>query len=235
MPPHTQRIPVYDPTRLTLEGCTDVTDEAVIYLARSYDWPRLERLNLHLCTEITDHSLCALAQSAQLSHLVELNIGGCLLVTDQGIAELVQGQREWHGLDLSNLTQITDAAVGFIADAENCLSLERLRLFGSHQLTDQALYALSKSSFLRNLRELDLGGGLFQLSEQGIISLAEIKSLETLSLRECPGVTDKAISFLATLPELRQLDITDCPAVSLEGLQPVAHLELKVDEIDWFN
>ncbi len=221
-----KREPTVDFKRLNLEGCTDVTDEALDMLARWPDWTALERLNLHLCAEITDKGLSSLAHSTQLTHLVDLNIGGCLLVTDRGVANLAHSLREWHSLDLSHLDLLTDASLGFIAHSEMCRGLQRLRLFGSKKLTDQGLHILSTSPLLDSLVELDLGGGLFHLTEQGIVHLAEMRSLETLSLSECSGVTDKALIKLATLSRLKRLDLTDCPGVSLEGLQPVAHLEL---------
>ncbi len=221
-----QAVPAADPTRLSLEGCFDVTDEALFALSRWSDWARLEKLSLHLCTEVTDRGVAALAYSSQLTRLVELALGGCLLITDHGIAELVHGKREWRSLDLSNLMQISDASLGFIAHAQACRKLLRLRLFGTKHITDKGLHLLANAPGLQNLRELDLGGGLFQLSEQGLLSLAELKSLEKLSLKECSGVSDKVLTMLATLPKLRWIDLADCPAISLEGLQAVAHLEL---------
>lgn len=216
----------FDASRLNLDGGSDITDEALTILARWPDWANIEKLNLHLCTEITDLGLVAIAQSSQLTSLTELNISGCLLITDHGIAELVQGKREWRSLDLSNLIQITDASLGFISHSQSCRVLKRLRLFGVKTISDQGLYSLSVSPILGSLEQLDLGGGLFQLSELGIGHLAGLQSLQMLSLSGCSGVTDKSLAKLATLPNLKQLDLSDCPGVSLEGLMAVAHLEL---------
>ena len=66
--------PTFDRKKLNLEGCTDVTDEALDMLARWPDWAALEKLNLHLCTEISDKGLGALAHSGQLIHLTDLNM-----------------------------------------------------------------------------------------------------------------------------------------------------------------
>ena len=216
----------FDPTKLMLEGRSDVTDEALIFIANSPDWSQLQKINLRLCTDITDKGIIALAQSPHLAALNELNLNGCLLLTDHAIAELVHSSRRWHALDLSHLDQLTDTSLEFIAQAESCKQLKRLRLFGSKGITDKGLHLLSVSANLKYLQELDLGGGLFRLTEQGIIDLANIISLKVLSLNECSGVTDKALERLATLPNLRRLDLADCPGISLEGLQVVAHLEI---------
>ena len=71
---------------LSLDGCYQVNDPAIVRLATSCT--QLTYLSLGLCSTVKDTSLKALA--THCSRLAHLNLFGCAYISEQGVARLVE-------------------------------------------------------------------------------------------------------------------------------------------------
>lgn len=73
-------------------------------------------------------------------------------------------------------------------------ALQTLTLFVCTKLTDAGLVSLSN---LKSLRRLDLAWCI-KITDTGLASLAPLKSLQTLNLIRCTEITDAGLASLAT-------------------------------------
>lgn len=107
------------------------------------------------------------------------------------------------------------------------LPLKELRLHrAGHRVTDVGLRYLSRLP----LEILDLGG-CEEVSDDGLIALAEIRSLRTLNLWKCNKVT---AVVLAHLP-ITELDLSKCSRVDDDALAHWAHTPLKKVDFSYCN
>ncbi|KAH9396193.1 hypothetical protein TYRP_019946 [Tyrophagus putrescentiae] len=107
------------------------------------------------------------------------------------------------------------------AIVRNCGQLRRLEISGEFgwrlQLNDQSLVAIAEHG--RNLRHLLLAGNSTQITDTGVMELARLRHLESLSLTSFEGITDVSISRLVPeLVNLRQLCLRENAQLTIRTL-----------------
>jgi hypothetical protein len=159
---------------------------------------KLEKLKLYN-KHIDDDGLVCLAELPMLSHL-NIRYGN---FTDAGMA-FVKKCSSLRNLDLINLP-ITDVGVYHLS---SLIRLEDLNLYNT-EITDRGLAYLKSMPFLK---KLDIGkrsnrvNGTPQISDDGMVHIKEIKTLEYLDMYSV-DLTDKGLACLGQLPKLKKLGI----------------------------
>lgn len=202
--------------RLYLRG--EITDAGLDYLIRL---SQLRRLSLDE-TMITN---AGLQQLTQLDRLEYISVIGTQ-VTCEGLVIL----KEFPALKGVSISPRGVTAQN-LAHVRQCDHLEALGLFGSSMIDDRGVEEISKISSLKSLQiygaktsnqgikslsnlplleDLQLIGHTGLVTSEGLIELANIKSLKNLILVQYP--VDRAVlNALAMLPELKSLYLSSNP------------------------
>jgi len=85
---------------------------------------RLERLTLQGCSKLSDSVLSAVLGDGNMPELVALDLTNVKLVTDRTVGSLARGCPRLQGLNLSGCRLVTDE--GVVAVAEGCRLLRRV-------------------------------------------------------------------------------------------------------------
>ncbi|KAH9608610.1 hypothetical protein KSS87_004379 [Heliosperma pusillum] len=195
-------------------------------------------LDLTLCPRITDHSLTLIAGAPCAGSLRFVDLSRSRHFTATGLAALVRGCRGLTGLDLSNATELRDAAAATIAEARN---LERLWLGRCKLMTDIGIGCIAVGCSKLKVVSLkwclgvgDLGVGLIAVKCKDLRSLdlsylpitskclpaiLKLQSLEELVLEGCFGIDDDSLATLKQ--ESKSLKILD-----MSSIQNVSHVGL---------
>jgi hypothetical protein len=174
--------------KVDLSGCDLLTDRSV---ARLLELTELEDVDLTLCVLISDESVEALAQ---LHKLRRLSLHACYNITDAGLAALAESA-SLEELILWSCEKVTDLGVESVATVA---TLRQLELPGFAPITDIGLRALSSNASNLEMLRLD---NLSAISDEGLGSLAKLKSLARLVVQGCRQISEAAITALrAALP-----------------------------------
>ena len=129
-------------------------------------------------------------------------------VVNDSILELLCECRTLKVLNLNGSTGITDDGLMALQKLE---SVEELHLRGNH-LTGVGLGKLFKLGRLNNLRVLNLD--LAPLNEPGIKAINLLRSLESLSISEVPGMNDVGlVEIVSGMRKLKHLNISKCKGI----------------------
>eukprot|EP00698_Gefionella_okellyi_P024708 TRINITY_DN8795_c0_g1_i2.p1 TRINITY_DN8795_c0_g1~~TRINITY_DN8795_c0_g1_i2.p1 ORF type:complete len:2079 (-),score=494.13 TRINITY_DN8795_c0_g1_i2:11-6247(-) len=175
-------------------GKEQLTDHHLAVL--SYSNSALTNLCLRGCNQITQVGLRALRYGCP--NLTHLDLSFCNM-DDETVALLAH--MNVVSLSLSNCTNISDAAIAYLAEAAE--SLETLNLSDCTQLTDTAVRAIA--AFCGNLHKLNVAY-CNQLTDVSMLELAEVDNspLSALDCSYCPKITEVALEQLRkVLPWLR--------------------------------
>ena len=143
---------------LSIRGCSLVTPEAVVTMARtcskiedldlsgvelmtdaaaialSEGLPALERLQLKACVQLSDEAIAAIASGCP--DLVRLSLNKIPALSDASLAALTaRCSAKLSSLDISWCRGVSDHGIGALVDA--CEDLEELTIWGCTQLTDR--------------------------------------------------------------------------------------------------
>lgn len=114
------------------------------------------------------------------------------------------------------------SAQQLITLSQSCGSyVTKLDLSHLQGLTDTQLASLIQAC--PNLQTLNLTR-CYQITDQGLASLSQLKQLQTLHLEECIVITDERLASLAQLKQLRTLNLTECDQITDEGLASLGQL-----------
>ncbi|KAI6670900.1 hypothetical protein NL676_005785 [Syzygium grande] len=200
-------------------------------------YPFVSRLDLSLCPRVDDGTLASLARSWS-STLRSVDLSRSRFFGHAGLSSLAANCAGLVEIDVSNATELTDAAATAIAEARN---LERLRMGRCKLITDMGVGCIAVGC--RNLtllclkwclRVSDLGVGLIAMKCADIRSLdlsylpitdkslqpvLKLRNLEELILEGCPGIHDDGLATLkGSCPSLKVLNLSNCQNVSHVGL-----------------
>ncbi|CAI9104758.1 OLC1v1003510C6 [Oldenlandia corymbosa var. corymbosa] len=172
-------------TVLDLRDCRNLGDDALRAISVL---SRLKTLLLDGC-DISDMGLCHLSKGRSGS-LVSLSVRGCKRLTDKCISVLFDdcSNQELRELDLSNISNLSDA--GILLLAKSHIPLFELRLRQCPLIGDTSVMALAS----------------MKIDENGWHS----SSLRLLDLYNCGGITQLAYRWLKKpyFPRLRWLGVT---------------------------
>jgi hypothetical protein len=209
-------------TAISLARCGGISDRGVAYLR---DHQQLEQVNLQW-TATGDDAIAALTGKPELSRVLVGN-----RMTDTGAARLrefpalaVAGAADSF-LSVSSARALTDVALASIGELKGIAALDvHMSVFGSphytargvahlrgmaslEQLnfhgqlaTDAVLAEIAGIPRLRHLHCQDIASG-----DDGFIELSARDTLEELTGRVCPRVTDRGFAAIARLSRLRSL------------------------------
>ncbi|KAL8543406.1 hypothetical protein ACS0TY_004078 [Phlomoides rotata] len=170
---------------LDLRNCRNLRDEA---LQAINALPKLKSLLIDGC-DITDLGLSYLSKGV-MNSLVSLSVRGCKRLTDRCFSSLFNGNsnRELRELDLSNLPNLSDAGVLYLAKTH--IPISELRMRQCPLIGDTSVMALAS---------MQINGNVWRGS-----------SLRLLDLYNCGGITQLAFRWLKKpyFPRMRWLGIT---------------------------
>lgn len=170
---------------LDLRDCRNLGDESLRAISTL---PKLKTLLLDGC-DITDGGLSFLSKGV-MNSLVSLSVRGCKRLTDRCITSLFDGYSnpELRELDLSNLPNLSDAAVLLLARSR--IPISELRMRQCPLIGDTSVMALASMKVDENLW---CGS-----------------SLRLLDIYNCGGITQLAFRWLKRpyFPRLRWLGVT---------------------------
>lgn len=134
---------------LRLDGCSRITDESVIVLARGCIY--LEELSMRRCYKVGDKSVRAIGHHCH--QLRKLNIASCNKVSDHGVEGLVIGCLCLTDIDLSNV-RLTDRSMRLFARYSK--RLVNMSFQNCFRITDSAVLELFQQCNL--IEKIDLKG-----------------------------------------------------------------------------
>ena len=216
-------------TELDLSNCKGLSGAAIEKLVGMEDLRELSLAN-------TGRALAGVEHLADLPKLRSLDLSGNKEFAGEGLHVL----RDLRVLNLSNCVALKDQHMAKIAELH---SLEELRLYGCHKITDKGFNRLfagldqlhtlelafcwwHQGHELRlppNLVHLDLHESK-RLVDDAIIAIRNKQGLRTLNLFQCLVLTDRSLDALKGLTELEWLDVGSIRALTDAGLAHVATL-----------
>lgn len=190
-----------DLEELSLEGCSEVTEDALRYLAHA---ERLRRLSLRGCTRVADLGLQLLAHT--LPALTALDLGACNAITSKGIAFLSAHTR-LRELNLSNAASVRNNALPYLARLTELRSLD---LRGA-SLLPLRLCVCAHHAWLG-----------IAVSDEYVGFLSELSALRRLSLAYNPAITDAGLDQL----NCTCLLLASARALTVPAVTTLTHLDL---------
>nr|XP_043623113.1 F-box/LRR-repeat protein 2-like [Erigeron canadensis] len=135
-----------------------------------------------------DDGLCAVTNACM--HLSSVLLNRRLHVSDVGVASLFVRSNSLTRLDLSECVNVTDESLKAIGESSH---LQSLSLAGCRWITDLGLEYLAKGKVRSCLWKLNLAE-CDRISDDGIVLLKEMCSLQDLNLSKCGiNVTDRGV------------------------------------------
>uniref|UniRef100_A0A7C9ECX0 F-box/LRR-repeat protein 15-like leucin rich repeat domain-containing protein n=1 Tax=Opuntia streptacantha TaxID=393608 RepID=A0A7C9ECX0_OPUST len=174
-------------------------------------YPQISTLNLTLCPRVTDSALSGVAASVGDS-LRSVDLSRSRFFTGSGLAALVAGCRNLTELDLSNATELRDAAAAAIAEARN---LERLWLARCKLITDIGIGCIAVGCPKLKLISLKWCLGIGDLGV-GLVAV-KCKEIRSLDLSYLP-ITNKCLPAIVKLQYLEELILEGCFGINDDGL-----------------
>jgi F-box and leucine-rich repeat protein GRR1 len=215
--------------RLTLTGCSNLTDSGLIALVSNNS--HLYSLDISLLPAVTAgaafrDNITAASIDAITEHcprLQGLNISGCQKISNSSLIRLAQRCRYIKRLKFNECSQIQDRTV--LAFAENCpnileIDLQQCRLIGNEPVT--ALF--TKGNALRELRL----GGCELVDDTAFLSLPSNRTYEhlrILDLSNSTAITDRAIEKIVEVASrLRNLVLQKCRNLTDAAVYAISRL-----------
>ncbi|OAY62570.1 F-box/LRR-repeat protein 3 [Ananas comosus] len=203
-------------------------------------YPAVSRLDLSLCRRVGDAALGCVA-AALRSTLRSIDLSRSRSFSPAGLESLAVSCAALVEIDLSNATDLTDAAAAAIGKARN---LERLWLARCMRVTDMGIGCIAVGCPKLRLLCLkwclgvtDLGVGLVAvkcrmlqsldlsytaITKKSVAALSQLHDLEDLAVVGCPSMSDEALSSLKQgFKSLEVLDVSSCDRVSHVGLSSI--------------
>ena len=210
-----------DLLKLDLSGCTSITNDALIHVARRCLF--LRSLTLKDIQHISDAGVMHLTRCTKLT---ELNLSACHKVTDSSLALVAQACTCIKRLDVGLCENVTGDSVSLFARS----SLRRLNV-EYNRITDAAVCNIARSA--QYLRHLNLSW-CSDITDASLVALANgVNSLQRIDLSRCFQITDYAIQAIATrFPSLTMLSLNRCANITDRGLEPLADNCPQLQELD---
>lgn len=187
---------------IRLDDCYSIVGRGFIAFSHSQHLHTLTATN---CRRLTDE---AITNISHLTSLFTVDLGGCRCLTDislRGLRNLLNLRQ----LDLSQCDLITDDGIEYLATVN---FLEELSLGWCRSISDNGIEILCKQVGRERLQTLCLAR--CQITDSGIQHLSNLKSLKSLDLNGCTGISSSGLgSTLGTIPQLETIDVSYCPGI----------------------
>ncbi|KAH3756603.1 hypothetical protein Pelo_11631 [Pelomyxa schiedti] len=166
-------------TVVSLNNCTGITDRGFVSLLEAS--PSLSVLEVSYCVGLTDLTLCAIAKYCR--QITALDLSGCTKISDYGVVEVAKSCNASLVVLFLNLCyRVTDAP--FLEKGVIWHSLQHLDL-SKCSISDKTVSVLP--DICPCLRFLNLDW--CNLTNEGVLRLCYLKTVEQLSLKNCRKVT----------------------------------------------
>ncbi|KAM3586663.1 SCF ubiquitin ligase complex subunit [Umbelopsis sp. WA50703] len=224
--------------RLNLSNLSEDIDDAVISCLAACN--RLERITLAGCTRLTDNGILSLLQHSVGQNLISVDLSDMINVTDTTIFAIAEKCPKLQGLNLSmckdsqdpsDSVQIHDESI--IRIAERCPSLRRIKLSNCVHLTDRSAIALA--THCRVLLEIDLMNCKLITNAALVAIFRHCSELREFRINQCKNITDTAFtqSVLASKPagvfhQLRILDLTSVSTITDQSVAVIVEAAPKI-------
>ncbi|KAF7825472.1 F-box/LRR-repeat protein 3 [Senna tora] len=200
-------------------------------------YPYVTHLDLSLCRRVTDDSLSIVTNAYRFT-LQRIDLSRSKFFSGDGLLSLATNCKNLVELDLSNATELRDAAVSAVAEAKN---LEKLWLARCKLITDMGIGCIAvgcKKLRLvclkwcvgvgdlgveliaikcRELRSLDLS--YLPITDKCLSPIYKLQFLEDLVLEGCFGIDDENLDvFKQGCKTLKKIDISGCENITDVGL-----------------
>lgn len=200
------------PNLLKFESSSSISDAQMKFIARTC--PNIQELHLNYAKKIETLASARYFDFGRVG-LSALAKGCCNLrsvglrcrrgVSNVGVIEVVKFSRNLVNLDVGWCKRINDEALEAIGTMS---ALTRLNLQGCCLISDAGLTFLAKGRLCKSLVYLNLAE-CDRISDDGVIKLMEMRSLEVLNLAECgPKVTDIGGKAIAAIVSLKRLHLS---------------------------
>ncbi|KAF7845255.1 F-box/LRR-repeat protein 3 [Senna tora] len=196
-------------TQLDLSLCARVSDNSLNFIAKSYR-ATLQRIDLSRSKFFSANGLCSLALNCK--NLVELDLSNATELKDAAASAVAQA-KNLEKLWLARCKLITDMGVGCIA--VGCRKLKLICLKWCLGVGDLGVDLIAVKC--KELRSLDLS--YLPITEKCLPSIVKLQYLEDLILEGCFGIDDDSLDvFKQGCTTLKKLDISGCHNISHIGL-----------------
>ncbi|KMS98796.1 hypothetical protein BVRB_3g068720 isoform A [Beta vulgaris subsp. vulgaris] len=211
---------------LNLNGCQKISDKGVEAITSACS--NLRIFSIYWNVRVTDVGVQHLVKNCK--HVINLNLSGCKNVSDKSLEVVADAYQELESLNITRCIKLSDSGLQCIL--YKCSSLKSLNLYALSSFTDEVYKNMSR---LAHLRFLDLCGAQ-NLSDHGLMCIAECNNLVYLNITWCVRVTDVGVIAIAkgcTCLELLSLfGIIGVTDKSLEALSASCSNTLKTLDVN---
>ncbi|XP_041455282.1 uncharacterized protein LOC121408036 [Lytechinus variegatus] len=142
----------------------------------------------------------------------------------------------WHYLDLSNKAGIPSDVLQNVF--QRCSLLHGITFRGRDEVSTQEIQAII--DYCPDVASLEFGFVRSMQDDQFSLLISRCRSLTSLNMEGCDGITDSLISKLILLPKLRCLNLSHCTKLTDGAVFEIArfcdHLEeLNINGIPWIT
>ncbi|KAF9780029.1 RNI-like protein [Thelephora terrestris] len=236
--------------RLTLVGCSAITDEALETVLLYC--PNLVAIDLTGVIEATDKAISALGRTCE--RLQGINLGGCREITPEGVSALARHCHLLRRVKLSYIEAMNDEAVSALA--QSCPYLLEIDLNGCRYVSDLGVRDLwTHCKYMREMRLahcINLTDAAFPSAVKEIVPPAGINPfaqssqppptadpddlpplvltrsfdhLRMLDLTSCSRITDDAIEgIVSNCPKIRNLVVAKCSSLTDAAVESICKL-----------
>ncbi|XP_047954986.1 F-box/LRR-repeat protein 3-like [Salvia hispanica] len=195
--------------RLDFTNCPSADDGVISAAAEAYS-ATLRSVDLSRSRLFTHASLSLLA--TKCGGLVELDLSNATELRDAAAAAVAEA-RNLEKLWMGRCRLVSDIGIGCIA--VGCKKLKLVCLKWCVRITDLGVALLANKCTL--LRALDLS--YLPITDKGLSPVLQLKNLKELALVGCPGIDDDSLKHLKQASKsLEVLDVSYCSNVSCNGI-----------------
>ncbi|KAG8487740.1 hypothetical protein CXB51_018456 [Gossypium anomalum] len=207
----------YSLTKLKLQAL-NITDE--MFSVIGHYGKSVTDLSLTSLPNVSDKGFWIMGNSQGLQKLKSFTIASCLGLTDRGLEAVGKGCVNLKQFYLFKCDLLSDK--GLVSFAKVAGSLESLQLEDCHRITQIGLFC-SLLNCSAKLKVISLVNclGVMDLTT-GLPPLSPCESLQSLSIRNCPGFSDSSLAVLGKLcPQLQHVELR-----GLHGITDAGFLQL---------
>ena len=182
---------------LLLQG-TNITNKAL------KEMKSLKKLKCLDLSEIVNINGQGLTELSECTDIYELNLVNCINITDTDISCL----SNFHKLTKLSLGGGSYDGTGFVT-LKSCRYLQSLCIKENYPFGNKSKLFHIQSNHFKNIGDIAL------------LHIADIKTLQELSLIRCENITDSGLLYLTHSCCLEQLFISGCSKVSQKGINEI--------------